>query len=399
MKISSESQKQVRENKIIRQYCISDDLATYDPYDIWKEGIGAKVKNLFNTSRFLGALPALILNLYDLLVNNRLRLGYNKQEYPIVRALAAQILDRQYQVTGEEICLTYANKHIDWLLKNYLKANHGIGWGANFVLPVTRNVVYSKTTPFSTITPYVLEALILHEKVTNQKGLYQDVCRSIYQFFDKDIQVLEQNAEFEVTSYGPFKDRKVVNSVSYTMYSLTLLDEYFNLSLNTLQRATRLYNYIKIQQQQDGSWYYSEEGKSFIDCFHSCIIIKNLIKTKTLGLNLEGIESVINKGYSYLKSNLWNEEKRIYKRFALKNKPGLINFDLYDNAEMLQCAVLIGDIEEAKKIAALIRKNFIYKNKIFSNIDIFGKRRNSNMLRWAILPYLYSLNLLETNEV
>lgn len=392
------SQKHIQEEQMIRKYCLSDSLITYDPYDIWKTRLGVTLKRNFYDSGFLLKGIAGAVSFADIFLNNSLRLGYKKQEYAIVRALAAQILDKQYQITGEEIYLVYANQHINWLLKNHLRANHGIGWGLDFEHSVTRNVVYSKSTPFTTITPYVLEALILHETVTNQKGLYHDVCRSIYNFFDKDIQVLEQNLEFEATSYGPCKDRKVVNSVSYTMYSLVLLDKYFDLSLNTLERVKRLYNYIKNQQQPDGSWYYSEEGESFIDCFHSCIVLKNLIKTRKHGHNFEGIDSVTKKGYSYLKSNLWDRKMGMYKRFSVSNKPGFINFDLYDNAEMLQCAVLINDIEEAKKIAFAIRKYFIYKNKIYSGIDIFGKRRNPNMLRWAILPYLYSLNLFETHE-
>lgn len=97
MKISSIPQNQIQTEQMIRKYCLSNYLATYDPYDIWKTGIGVSVKKLFNISRLLGAIPALVLTLYDQLINNRLRLGYKKQEYPIVRALAAQILLNEYQ--------------------------------------------------------------------------------------------------------------------------------------------------------------------------------------------------------------------------------------------------------------------------------------------------------------
>lgn len=50
---------------IVKQFCLSDDLATYDPSDIWKAGIGVRVKSFFNISRLLGAAPALALPLYD----------------------------------------------------------------------------------------------------------------------------------------------------------------------------------------------------------------------------------------------------------------------------------------------------------------------------------------------
>lgn len=398
MKQVLEFQSTIQERQIFKEYCLRNDLATYDPYDIWKTGIGAIVKRKFYGGGYVIRGIAGLFSFIDIFLNNRFRLGYKKQEYAIVRALAAQILDKKFQITGEKEYLTYANQNIEWLLKNYIKSNHGIGWGIDFELPVTQNVIYPKATPFATITPYVLETLILHEYVTDQKGKYQDICKSIYNFFEKDIQVLEQNATSEATSYSPYRDRKVVNAVSYTMYSLVLLDKYFNSHQNSLQRITRLYNYIKKQQRNDGSWYYSEEGESFIDCFHSCIVIKNLIKSRNQGLKCEGIDDVINKGYRYIKSYLWDKRKKMYKRFSVSNKPGFINYDLYDNAEMLQCAVLMGDINEAKKIASSIKKNFIYNDNIYSSIDIFGKKRNSNMLRWAIMPYLYSLNLLEMYE-
>lgn len=373
-------------------------MTTYDPYDVWKTKIGTSVKRNYYLGGMFYKGVAGAVYLTDFLFNNRLRVGYQKQEYAIVRALAAQILHFKYSKTGNSELLDFADYHIRWLINNHLKSENGIGWGLDFEHPVSAEVVYAKNTPFSTITPYILEAIISHENLTNKRGTFSGICELIFNFFDKDLKVLECNGQFEVTSYGPLRDRRVVNSVSYTMYSLVILDKYFKNKLGTADRVSRLYNYVKTRQLEDGSWYYSDEGDSFIDCFHSCIILKNLIKSKLCGVQLDNVDTVISRGYSYIKQSLRDDRNGLYKRFSKTKRPGLIRYDLYDNAEMLQCAVLMNDNNEAKKIIAAIKNNFIEKNTIYSSIDIFGKKQNPGMLRWAIMPYLYSLSLFEAYE-
>lgn len=378
--------------------CLSSDMTTYDPYDVWKTKFGSAIKRNYYRGGVFNKSIAGAVYFTDIFLNNRLRIGYKKQEYAIVRALSAQILHSKYKISGNEACLQYASQHIEWLLKNHLKAKYGIGWGLDFEHPVSATLTYSKTTPFSTITPYVLEALIAHEQITGQIGKYENLCSSIFNFFNKDLKILEQNEEFEVTSYGPFEDRRVTNSVSYTMYSLVILDKYFRLKLGTADRVLRLFNYIKSRQSEDGSWLYSDQGESFVDCFHSCIIIKNLIKSRSSGISLPGCDEVISKGYSFLKNVLFDKKYGLYGRFARRNKPDFSKYDLYDNAEMLQCAILMGDLAEARKIVDGIEANFIKDDIIYSSINILGHKHNANMLRWAVIPYMYSLSLMEIYE-
>lgn len=378
--------------------CLTNDLKTYDPYDIWKTQLGIRIKRNYYKGGFINQGVAAAFYFADIFLNNQLRLGYSKQEYSIVRALSAQILHLQYKITGKGELIEIAEEHINWLINHHLKSDFGIGWGLDFEHPVSKSVTYPKSTPLSTITPYILEALISHEKLTNQGGKYLGICELIFNFFEKDIKIMEKTDRYEVTSYGPFRDRRVANSVSYTMYSLVLLNKYFGNSSSIFNRISRLYNYLKISQLQDGSWYYSDQGNSFIDCFHSCIILKNLIKTKSYQTKLPDVEVLVTNGYSFIKNALLEKENGLYRRFSKRNKPGIILYDLYDNAEMLQCAILMGDLEEAKRIKAAIETNFIKKDVIYSSINIFGGKQNSQMLRWAVMPYLYSLSLFEGYE-
>jgi len=72
----------------------------------------------------------------------------------------------------------------------------------------------------------------------------------------------------------------------------------------------------------------------------------------------------------------------------------LVRYDLYDNAEMLNLAILRGDTTLIESLPPLIEKKFMKGDDIFSQIDFLGVRRNRNHLRWAVMPYLYALSQL-----
>jgi hypothetical protein len=155
----------------------------------------------------------------------------------------------------------------------------------------------------------------------------------------------------------------------------------------------KLYRFILENQQTDGSWFYSPDDKnSFIDCFHSCIIIKNLLKTN-IKVNLEGLEAIVGKGYRYINKQFFNNKYGLYKRFTRNNKLSLTKFDLYDNAEVLNLANLMGDTKRVKDLETAINYYFIEGKNIYSYIDHLGIKRNKNTLRWAVMPYLYALSV------
>ena len=157
------------------------------------------------------------------------------------------------------------------------------------------------------------------------------------------------------------------------------------------KKVQKLYAYVKMTQRDDGAWFYSPQGRSFIDCFHSCFVLKNIIKTNRL-LGLEGMRTVVESGYVYLKSHLFDSRRRLFVRFSVSNKPGIVRYDLYDNAEMLNLAVLLNDTEMIEVLAESIVKHFWRGGEVYSSIDVFGVRRNRNTLRWAVMPYVYALS-------
>jgi len=395
MKISSRSHKQFQKQQIVRQFCLSDDLATYDPYDIWKTDIGIKVKNLYNTRRLLGAMPALALTLYDQLLNNRFRFKYKKQEYPIVRALAAQILLNEYQRSNDKEILSAIKNHLEWLEENMSQGYSGACWGLGFRWSAFKNVIYDANTPYTTHTPYALEAFHRYTQLTSDPE-HIGLIKSCFRYYEKDVFVMFEDEDMLAVSYGPFKDKIVNNATSYTLYAYSIFLDYFPEQRNyILNKILKLYNFILENQQTDGSWFYSPVDKnSFIDCFHSCIIIKNLLKTN-IKVNLEGVEEVVGKGYRYINEQFLNNKYGLYKRFTRNNKLSLTKFDLYDNAEVLNLANLMGDTNRVKNLETAINYYFIEGKNIYSVIDYLGIKRNKNTLRWAVMPYLYALSGLQ----
>jgi hypothetical protein len=378
--------------QVIEHFCTRDNLSTYDPYDVWKTKPGFYVKDIYNRNKYLGLLPATLFTLFDTFINNQSRFFYSQQEYPIVRAFAVLSLLNLYRKSKEEKYLNFAKKHLQWLVENRCKGYNGYCWGLGFDYPVTSEVVYDRNTPFSTVTPYALEAFVQYSQITRDEE-YAGIIKSIYNFFENDIQVMEKSEDYLVTSYGPMRDRIAINAVSYVMYSYALLLPYLSPKEkeHAHERIKRLYSYIRKNQRYDGSWLYSPQGRSFIDCFHSCFVMKNLLKTDS-SVQLNGCSEIVAKGYDYVKKNFLDEHYWLFRRFSLKNKPGIVKFDLYDNAEMLNLAILFQDHYLAVRLSDSIKCFFCDGLDIYSQIDVLGFRRNINTLRWAVMPYLYALS-------
>ena len=377
--------------ELIETYLLKDDLSTYDPYDIWKTDIGIKVKKIYYKHNYLGLLPAASLTLYDFYINNELRIGYQKQEYPIVRAQALLSLLNLYKKDKKSIYLEYAKKHVNWLLTHKSEGYSGYCWGTGFDIVISDTLIYDKNVPFSTNTPYILEALFEYYKITNEKEIL-DILKSIYQFYEKDLITLEETDEILITSYGPFKDRVVTNAVSYSMFAYSIFYQLLTDEKEYIKKKIhKMYNFLTSVQQENGSWFYAPyDNNSFIDCFHSAFVLKNIIKTEKI-IELKSHDCV-SSGYSYIKNNFYDSKYHLFKRFSISNKPSIVKFDLYDNAEMFYLAKLMNDNELVQKLESSTSK-FISKNNIYSVLDLFNFKKNKNTLRWAVMPYLLAKSL------
>lgn len=381
--------------ELIDWFCLSDDLRTYDPYDIWKKGIGLKVKELYYQNKLLGFIPAGFLYLVDLLSDSFQKKIFTPQEYPMVRALASLALMACYKRTEKEKYLRQTKLNLDWLTSHYSKGFSGFCWGHNFKW-ASKNGTYDANTPFITVTPYVLEALTRYRELTSTKIFDQQIA-SIFFFIEDDLirQIDEDN--FLALSYAPINEpRIVINSNSYALFSYSLLINFFPQKQNEIMnKIERLHRFIIKNQNKDGSWFYYADKNSgnFIDCFHSCFILKNLLKASRNLPDFEIDVSTIKVGLKYLEKNFYNNTSGLFKRFSVTDLPSLIKYDLYDNAEMLNLYFLLNEKNKYELLKKNIKRWFLAKSNIYSKIDCMNQKRNRNSLRWAVMPYIYSLSL------
>lgn len=377
--------------ELIDKFLLQNNLLTYDPYDIWKTSIGIGAKKFYYKNKLVGLLPAGLLTLFDFYINNTLRIFYKKQEYPIVRAQAALALLNLYKKEQNEKYLGYVKKHIDWLLNNYSKGYSGYCWGTGFPIVISVTLIYSKDTPFTTNVPYILEALHEYYQITKDQKILV-IIKSIYEFYENDIHVIDENEKIFITSYGPFKDRVVTNSVSYTMFSYSIFYLYLENKEYIKNKIVRMFSFIQSVQNENGSWLYAPyDNNSFIDCFHSCFVVKNIYKS-SLNVSLDS-KKTIEKGYRFISESFFDNKSGLCKRFDKSNKPSIVKFDLYDNAEFLYLAKLLEDIPRIKNTEEAIMYYFVKDYNVFSVIDVFGLQKNRNTLRWAVMPYLLALSL------
>ena len=378
---------------ILEEFINQKGLSTSDPYDIWKTQLGLVIKSGFYKNKLLFFPLASFVSLIDIFINNSTRFFYKNQEYPIVRAQLALTLINIYRITKDDGIIDNIKQQLEWLLQNHIKTVNGIGWGINFQLPINKKLTYKSGTPYSTITPYVLEAFYQYKSITGDV-LYDKVFLEIYGFLFKDLVIMQEDENILALSYGPLNDRIVINANSYVLYAYSMLQDLLPFEKDGLiERIHNIYNFIKASQRIDGSWLYSlSDNITFIDCFHTCFILKNLIKSsKILNYKLEGLEYMVNKGYAYLVNN-FKDNNNLLRHFTLSNHPSLLKYDLYDSAEFINVSILMNDKNNAELTMEAIAEHFISGGKIFSSIDIFNIRRNKNMLRWAIMPLLLAVS-------
>lgn len=100
------------------------------------------------------------------------------------------------------------------------------------------------------------------------------------------------------------------------------------------KNGEELINFVVGVQNTDGSWYYGfdHSNDNFIDNFHTCFVLKNLIKSSQINSNLK-INNTIEKGMNYYFKNLFDGNYTI--PFSYNTRIQLVDFEMYDVAEFI----------------------------------------------------------------
>ncbi len=367
-------------------------VCDFDPYDLWASGLGVSIRRRYYRGQITGKIGAVGIGLLDWLFPrlSRKLIGVVPTYYPIVVAhqiLLADLSSEADPYVHEEALDALA------AIASQKGGESGWSWGLGFAW-MSKNGLYGPDIPFVTHTPYVMEALLA---LAEKPALYEramDMFHGTWIFLES-LKVMEENGEALALSYAPVDEpRIVVNANSYAAFAYALHAVHGGEGIRELARhkSFALAQWVVNQQQGNGAWNYyaDEEPGNFIDCFHSCFVVKNLLKAKGLLPELAPVvDSAVERGWSYIRSELYDSQSGLCRRFAVRSHQDPFRWDLYDQAEFLG---LLVDFEEwalATEFAQGVERRFRKGDGWYCRIDILGRRWGRNFLRWGIVPFWY----------
>lgn len=363
--------------------------SSFDPYDLWMTSLGVFAKKHYYQGRVVGKLISVLIGLVDWLIPNLIRniLALKKRVYPIT--VAQWILSRENSDESEYM--------LDLLLSvsSSREKIYGRCWGLGFPW-MSKNGLYDEETPFVTHTPYALEALIRIYKESES----QEIKDKAYENFEASrkfldaLKVMYEKDDVLALSYAPIDEpRIVINANSYAAFSYALHASYCKLEAQLARRrAALLVNWTISQQQPDGSWYYYADAEpgNFIDGFHTCFVLKNLIKTAQLLPELEEqTKPAVNAGIDYLNKAFIDQKTGLLRRFTERDIKDPFTWDLYDQAEYLGLLIYLGRLSEAERFLKVVYKHFYKRGHWYCRRDFLGRYWGRDFLRWGIMPLLH----------
>jgi hypothetical protein len=362
-----------------------------DPYDVWLTPLTIRVRQAFYKRLLIGKMCAAGIACFDWFAPGLLRLMINapRRVHPITAGLLAQIdvLNGYRWLRPEEWCQLFRS------LASCKGSDEQWAWGLGFVW-MSKNGLYGTNVPFITHTPYIMEALL---EVARQDGAHAEECYEMFRGtwrFLESLKVMDETVDTLSLSYAPMNEiRPVVNANSYASFAFALHavnnENKHNVALD---KALRIARWVVNQQRSDGSWTYFADDLpgNFIDGFHSCLVLRNLIKVAKIVPSASGIvETAIDKGWAFLRVRAFDKQNGMLRRFVIRDFLDPYAWDIYDQAEYLGLLIDFGEIEEAVRFRSNIKNHFSNGRDWWCRIDILGRRWGKNFLRWGIVPFWF----------
>ncbi len=372
------------------------NLKTLDPYDIWATPVGVQTRRRYYEKRLSGRLAAVGLGLLDWLLPLQWRryAGTEPAHYPIV--LSHQVMRRfKENALPPEAAKRYLAQ-IDALAIK--PAPDDCAWGLGFAW-MSKNGLYDKQTPFITHTPYVMEALLILAACLPDKRPALDLFHKTWAFLQRLV-VCQESAIELALSYAPRQEpRIVVNANAYAALAYALHARHGRPERQPMarQRAIKLLRWCLNQQQADGSWLYYADHQpgNFIDCFHSCFVVKNLRKAAALLSDPAlPVDQAIRQGQGFIEQHFPDPQSGLCRRFIQRDIRDPYRWDLYDQAEYLGLLIDAGRIDTARHFAHRVEERFRKNGVWYVRIDCLGRLWGKNFLRWGVLPFLYQKSRL-----
>ncbi len=310
---------------------------SYDHQSYYSGPFGKRAKALYYSKPLLGIMAVAPMVLSEAFLPGARKLFWKSQRLPIADAHYAMGFALLAQRTGESEYYDRAVHFLNILEQTRCPEYQHYCWGYPFDW-VTRGGTIKMGTPLITTTPYAFEAFSQVYDI-DKKDRWLEILHSIAEHVLHDYKDFEKSPGTAMCSYTPFDKGGVINASAYRAFTLTSASKY--LSDNTYwETAEKNLNFVLQLQQPNGSWLYANDNvRDFVDHFHTCFVLKALVKVEKLK-NHQGCTTAIENGVKYYLENLF-DENNLPKPFSKAPRLTVYKNELYDYAECINLGVLL----------------------------------------------------------
>ena len=369
--------------------------SSYDFQTFYAGTLGQWAKGFYYKHKKLGMLAVAPIIFCEAFIPAARRFFFIRQRFPIADAHFAMGYARLFRATGDRRYHERAVHFLGVLLSTACQGRSGLGWGYPFDW-VTIDGIIPRQTSLITTLPYVYEAFAaVHEIDGDDRWL--SVMRSIAEHARLDYRDFDTGNGAATCSYSTLeRDRgMVVNANAYRAFLLTKAAHDLN-DVRYLNASKANLRFVLNAQNLDGSWFYSTEGKrNFIDHFHTCFVMKALVKIDLMTGDPE-CRQAIDKGLEYYMTHLF-DEGGLPRPFSKAPRLIVYKRELYDYAECLNLLTLVHDRrpETALAIARVVEDlltRWRREDGSFRSRQLLIGWDNVPMHRWALAQLFRSLS-------
>jgi hypothetical protein len=372
-----------------------------DPYDFWNTSVGGRAKALYHRGGVVGKLAAAPFVALDTLVPRSRVLARSRNRSAIGDAHFAMGFFALAQAVPADEARHVARG------RSFLEALDGQrspgyddpAWGYTFDW-TTRYDVWPAGLPMITTIPYAYEAFESGYEAAAEPS-YLDTMEGIARFVAEQIPVTPTGPGAEAGGYTPIDRRQVVNANAYRGFLLVTAGLRFERG-DWEEAGRRNLAYVVNSLRADGSWPYSTDGTDvFVDNFHTCFVLKNLLKAWSLNSD-EELRQAIVRGYGFYLTHLL-DETGLPVPFAERARLTLHRRDLYDYAEGINLAHLARElIPEANDVLERLTSDLLERWQLadghFVTRELVVGRNTVPYHRWAQSQTFRSLARLVASD-
>jgi hypothetical protein len=312
---------------------------SYDFQSFFSSDLARAAKALYYKKPLLGTLAVSPMVFSEAFVPSARRLFWKPQRFPIADAHYAMGFGLLAKLSQPEKYHKRAVHFLEVLLETRCPGYENYCWGYPFNWETVRGTIVSGT-PLITTVPYVYEAFREVYQI-DQDPKWRQIMQSIAQHGLLDYKDFKASDTASSCSYTPFPENSVgvVNANAYRAFLLTCAA--FDFSDEQYGKiAERNLNFVLEAQSSDGSWRYATDGRrDFVDHFHTCFVLKALVKIEGLTGHPECTKA-IERGIDYYTKNLFDAQG-VPKPFSRAPRLTVYRRELYDYAECINLSVLL----------------------------------------------------------